>query len=65
MGSRSTNSHAAKNINADSKGMANVNESGMSILVTSRIDQTTIKKSEQLPGAEEVAVAADATTLNV
>ena len=65
MGNSSTNGHAVNNINANSEGMTNVNESGGSILVTSRLDQTTIKKSEQLAGAEEVAVAADAMTLNV
>ena len=53
------------NLNANSDSVTNVNEGGGSILVTSRLDQTTIKKSEQAPGAEKVAVAADATTLNV
>ena len=64
MSNGSTNSHAVNNMNANDEGVANVNESGGSIPVTSRLDQTTIKKSEQLPGAEEVAVAAEATTLN-
>ncbi len=50
---------------ADSNGVTEGGGNPGSIVVSTRIDQTTSRDSKQEPGAEDTGVAADALTWNV